>query len=225
LEPSVAYDLWSSSYDAETDNLLVDLDDRIFDGLLQEVGVRGKVVVDVGCGTGRHWAKILAGNPARLLGFDASSGMLGKLLAKYPKAVVQKVTGYRLPALADESCDLVVSTLALGHIHNAAAALSEWSRVLKPGGDLIVTDLHPDAAARSECTFRHRGRLVAAQLHVHPLELLKSAFLANGLLVERLEERFVDESVRKHYEAVNAASEFERMNGVKLIYGFRLKKR
>src|SRR5438270_4798034 len=53
-----AYDLWSATYDDEGDNLLVLLDEELFAGLLARIDVRGKRVVDVGCGTGRHWGKL-----------------------------------------------------------------------------------------------------------------------------------------------------------------------
>src|SRR4051812_25648116 len=79
-----AYDLWAATYDAEGDNLLVLLDEGLFEGLLRRVEVRGKRVVDVGCGTGRHWAKIAAGGPAELVGYDVSPGMLARLRRKHP---------------------------------------------------------------------------------------------------------------------------------------------
>ncbi|MFI5131281.1 MAG: hypothetical protein ACHQFX_14865, partial [Chitinophagales bacterium] len=59
IGPATAYDLWASSYDEQNDNPLVYLDEMVFTEMLAECRVEGKAVVDVGCGTGRHWSKIL----------------------------------------------------------------------------------------------------------------------------------------------------------------------
>lgn len=224
LDAEVGYDIWSSTYDSEPDNLLVAMDEAIFPDLLDRVGVRDKVVVDVGCGTGRHWARLQAGHPARLLGFDVSARMLAKLVGKYPDAVVERVTDHRLDALPSASCDLLVSTLALCHFRNAAAALAEWARVVRPGGDLIITDLHPRAAARSDCTFRHQGRTESIELHVHSVASLGQAATRHGLSLERLEERVVEDSLKPHYEAQDALAAFARIQGLPLILGLHLKK-
>ena len=45
--------------------------------------------------------------------------------------------------LKNESCDCIISTLTIAHIQNAEEAITEWNRVLKPGGQMIITDYHP----------------------------------------------------------------------------------
>src|SRR5579885_1822430 len=79
LEPATAYDHWSAGYDNQPGNLMLALDEQVCSELLTGIEIRDKVVADVGCGTGRHWARLLADNPARLAGYDVSSGMLGML--------------------------------------------------------------------------------------------------------------------------------------------------
>jgi ubiquinone/menaquinone biosynthesis C-methylase UbiE len=219
-----AYDLWSSTYDSESENLLVALDEVMFADLVEPCQLSGKVVVDVGCGTGRHWAKILAKNPAQLLGFDVSKGMLARLIEKHAGAKVQLVQDHRLDDLSDASCDFVVSNLALSHFPDSAAALIEWARVLKPGGDLIVTDLHPIAADGGDCTFRHHDEVRAVQLFVHPLDSLKLSASRSGFSLVKLVETVVGPSMRGHYEAKGAHAEFERMNGAPLLLGLHFRR-
>lgn len=49
-----------------------------------------------------------------------------------------------LSALADESCDFVISSHMLEHCANPIAALKEWERVLKTGGALLLVLPHRD---------------------------------------------------------------------------------
>ncbi len=50
-------------------------------------------------------------------------------------------------AFPDGAFDVVFSEGALHHIDNAAEALKEMWRVLRPGGLLLIVDLNPDAVA------------------------------------------------------------------------------
>ena len=114
MAPSEAFDLWSATYDDQITNPLLALDDDLIDRLLANVSLESKVIVDVGCGSGRCWAKLLAARPKRLIGYDASAGMLSRLRAKYPDAELHHVADHRLRETPDESCDLLISTLTFG---------------------------------------------------------------------------------------------------------------
>jgi ubiquinone/menaquinone biosynthesis C-methylase UbiE len=225
MDPSSGYDLWSSTYDEDPGNPLVTLDEAVFAELLQRVSPRGKFVVDVGCGTGRHWKKILDHQPMELVGYDLSAGMLGRLHAKYPTARTCQATAERLAQTSDETCDLVVSTLALCHVPDFAAAVSEWARVLRPGGDVLLTDFHPAAATGGVCSFRSRGESISVKLHAYTMASLVAAATRHGIAVVESIERTVDESLRQDYEARGMLPVFERMKGVPLLYGLHLRKR
>jgi ubiquinone/menaquinone biosynthesis C-methylase UbiE len=219
-----AYDLWASTYDTDDDNLLVLLDEELFAGLLRRVDLRGKRVVDVGCGTGRHWGKILAGGPAALVGYDVSPGMLARLRGKHPGATAHQGTAEALAHTAPGGCDLVVSTLALSHVPSAEAAIVEWARVLPEGGEVLFTDMHPAAAAVSETTFVHAGRVIAVEKHLHPVAEVEAALARSGFQVLAREERVIDESVRPHYERAGKGVVFQRLRGTPLLYGMHLRK-
>ena len=66
VEPEQAYDWWAGQYDSQPDNLMLALDEIVFGALLQDVEVKGNQIIDVGCGTGRHWPRLLKGQPASL---------------------------------------------------------------------------------------------------------------------------------------------------------------
>jgi ubiquinone/menaquinone biosynthesis C-methylase UbiE len=224
VEPALAYDQWSSGYDSQPGNLMLALDEQLFTELLAEVPVEDRMVADIGCGTGRHWAKLFEKKPARLIGFDVSAGMLAMLRQKYPQAETELLTDHYLRGLANESCDLVFSTLTVAHIEPIAEALREWRRVLKPGGHMLITDYHPDALVKGgQRTFSHNNRTVAVRNHIHPIAELQAIAGQLGLQTIRLMEKKIDDSVRPFYEQQQALALFERFKGVNIIYGLHLK--
>jgi len=115
---------------------------------LQRAGLApGMSVVDIGVGTGlvAREAARLVGAAANVTGVDPSSGMVAQ--ARVP-------TGVRLIAgraeaipLPDECADFLCMGYALRHISDVSLALSEFWRVLKPGGILCLLEItRPDSA-------------------------------------------------------------------------------
>jgi ubiquinone/menaquinone biosynthesis C-methylase UbiE len=224
-EPAEAYDIWAQHYDDQPDNLMLALDQALCASLLATLSLTGKTIVDIGCGTGRHWPALFSLSPARLTGYDVSMGMLNRLRIKYPHAETHLLSGAILTGLADSSCDFVLSTLTVAHIPDLDAALAEWNRVLKPGGDLFITDYHPTALAKGgQRTFREGERLFAVRNHIYPIARLLAITHRLGLTKVILVERKIDESMRAYYEKQNALPVFRRFLGVPIIYGLYLKK-
>ncbi|HEY4966737.1 MAG TPA: class I SAM-dependent methyltransferase [Puia sp.] len=225
MVPKEAYDIWSESYDLQPGNLMLDLDEQIFSGLIEPIDLKNKTVADIGCGTGRHWEKIYAKNPALVMGFDISAGMLQQLKHKYPNAVFQLTEDNLLKTVADSYVDCLITTLTIAHIEQIDEAIAAWSRVLKAGGDLVITDFHPDSLANGAMrSFRYRGQLMSVTNYIHPLEKVKNIFSRYGLKVLRQEEINVNEQVRSYYESQNALSIYNRFIGIPIIYGLHLKK-
>jgi ubiquinone/menaquinone biosynthesis C-methylase UbiE len=223
-EPGAAYDIWSLQYDHQPDNLMLALDERLCSTLLRETTVTGKVVADVGCGTGRHWPKLFGLEPARLLGFDVSAGMLAILKQKYPQAETCLLEEGALPIL-DASCDLLLSTLTVAHIPAIETALAEWVRVLKPGGEILITDYHPELLSRGgQRTFREGDQVIAVRSHVYPVRKIRAIARQLHLQELGLTEWKIDETMKPYYEKQNALPVYERFFGVPAIYGIHLKK-
>ncbi len=224
-DPRSAYDLWASAYDNQPGNLMLDLDETVFAGLLADTDIQGKIVADIGCGTGRHWKKLFDGQPLRLVGYDVSAGMLAKLKEKFPAADTYILQDELLPDLADASCDLLVSTLAVAHISNIEKALKEWDRVLKQGGEVIITENHPQALARGgKRTFKYNGKTVAVKNYIHTIEKIRELTGQLGWKELKYTQRIIDDSVKGYYEQQNALALFEAYYHVPIIYGIHLKK-
>jgi ubiquinone/menaquinone biosynthesis C-methylase UbiE len=224
-EPAAAYDIWALSYDHQPDNLMLALDEELCGGLLARTIVTRRVIVDIGCGTGRHWKKLFDRQPSRLIGYDVSEGMLDILRQKYPQAETYLLSDQHLPEVAHASCDLVLSTLTIAHIPDLGAALTEWCRVLKPGGEMIITDYHPTALIKGgQRTFRKGGKVIAIKNHIYPVPEVLAMAQALGLEKLSLIETRIDDTMRPYYEKQNALPVFNRFRGVPIIYGIHLKK-
>ncbi len=218
--PANGYNLWAASYDDQPDNLMLALDEAVFSTLLKAVTVKDKMITDVGCGTGRHWKKISDLQPKKITGFDVSGGMLAILRKKFPSAETYLMQNNFLNPLQNESCDLLVSTLTIAHIENMQQALGEWSRVLKHGGNMIITDYHPTALAMGgKRTFNHNGKSVAVKNYTHSIEAIcKTAMELNFSEINFIEKK-IDDTVRHYYEKQNALKIFEQFKGTPIIYG------
>jgi ubiquinone/menaquinone biosynthesis C-methylase UbiE len=220
-----AYDIWSFSYDMQPGNLMLDLDELIFTGLIKNINLNNKTVADIGCGTGRHWQKIYEKKPANVIGFDVSAGMLHQLLRKFPSAETHLTKDNLLKTTPDSSVDCIITTLTIAHIKNIDEAIASWSRILKNDGDLVITDFHPSMLERGgKRSFRHDGKSLSVVNYVHSLEKVKKIFSKYGLTVIRQEERKVNEEVRSYYEEQNALPVYDRFKGMPIIYGLHLKK-
>ncbi|WP_035484908.1 class I SAM-dependent methyltransferase [Geminicoccus roseus] len=131
------YGLWSETYDQPL--RLFPVEEPTVRRLLEDLP-KGQVL-DAACGTGRH-AAWLAARGHEVLGVDASAAMLAKARAKLPDCRFEQGELGRLP-LPDQSVDAVVCALALVHVPDLRPVFAEFARVVRPGGQVVVSDVHP----------------------------------------------------------------------------------
>ena len=129
------YDRWAASYDGQP-NQLLEIEQPIVREILD--GLPVGVALDAACGTGRH-AAYLASLGHAVIGVDSSPGMLALARQKVPQGEFHEADLHELPLL-DDSVDLVVCAIALVHIADIEGPFSEFARVLRPGGHLVVSD-------------------------------------------------------------------------------------
>ncbi|HET8658191.1 MAG TPA: class I SAM-dependent methyltransferase [Micromonosporaceae bacterium] len=132
-----AYRQWSGTYD-EPRNTLFDDDEPVMHEIL-DAQPKG-TVLDAACGTGRY-AAYLAAQGHHVIGVDSSPEMIGRARARVPQADFLLGDLHRLP-LATSAVDSVVSGLALAHVPALGPVLAELARVLRPGGHLVISDVH-----------------------------------------------------------------------------------
>ena len=109
---------------------------------LLRAGLRpGQRMLDVAVGTGlvaREAVRILR-RPERVTGLDLSEGMLAEARRRLAIPLIRG-RAEALP-LADASFDFLSMGYALRHVPNLATAFTEYRRVLRPGGRLLLLEI------------------------------------------------------------------------------------
>jgi 2-polyprenyl-3-methyl-5-hydroxy-6-metoxy-1,4-benzoquinol methylase len=105
-------------------------------------GLRGKTVLDVGCGMGR-FAEVVAEAGARVVAIDLSSAVdaAAANLSRFENAAVVQADVFALP-FAPESFDLVYSIGVLHHTPDTRRAFLALPRFVKRGGDVSIWVYH-----------------------------------------------------------------------------------
>ncbi len=97
-------------------------------------------LLELGCADGRTLRELADRFPQRThLALDLAAGMLAELQRQAPQLPAIQADMEQLP-LTDQSCDLIYCCAALQWTHTARA-LQEISRVLAPGGTLLLGTL------------------------------------------------------------------------------------
>lgn len=198
LTTQEGYDRWAELYDGE-DNPLVALEEREIDALLPDVS--GLRIADLGCGTGRHVVR-LAARGAIVTGLDFSAGMLARAREKCaglspPPVLIVHDLAERLP-LDEESFDCALSALVLDHVPDLAGFFREMRRIVRPGGRVLVSVMHPAMGLRGVAArFRDpaSGREVRPRSCDHQVGDYVSAAAQAGLTIALCREDAVDEAL------------------------------
>lgn len=184
------YDLWASSYD-EYCNPLVLVEEGPVHALLGDV--RDRDVLDAACGTGRH-TRWLCDRGARVVGVDASPGMLEVARAKCPEADLRAGTVLELP-VEPESFDVVLNALMAEHVADLDALVASLARALRRGGRLVLSVFHPAMVAKGTRThFEHveSGAEYELATFAHGVADYRRAFERAGLAVDTMQDLSCD---------------------------------
>ena len=98
-------------------------------------------VIDVGCGTGITLQHTLLSQDNLAIGFDTSSSLLRFGKNRNRELMVVRASGEHLP-LPDQFADGLLAECSLSLMSYSDESLSEFGRVLKLGGKIILTDVY-----------------------------------------------------------------------------------
>lgn len=148
-------DAWTRRVRAGGDLLRERMNQPMFMAFLPQL--EGREVIDLGCGEGSS-SRILADAGARVTGIDLSEGFLAAAAAEEaarPRGIAYRRDSFtRLATCDDGSFDAAVSFMALMDGPSFPDAMRATARVLRSGGTLHFSVLHP-------CFWRRGSRWIA----------------------------------------------------------------
>ncbi len=174
-----AYARWAEAYPPYAHNALMEAEQTAMMALLPPL--TGRVVLDLGCGTGRYGLLAQARGAAQVIAVDNSAAMLQA--ARIDGRI--QASSEAMP-LRGASVDVILCGLALGHLPQLEPSMNEISRVLRSGGTALISDFHPALAlAGMRRTFTTGdGRAFAVEHHAHLYADYHRAARRAGLSVE-----------------------------------------
>ena len=195
-----AYDEFAAAYAAENESNLFNAyyERPAMLGLAGDVA--GRRILDAGCGSGALSAALRA-RGAVVTGFDVSAAMVDLAYSRLGEDADLRVADLAAPLpFADAAFDDVVASLVLHYLEDWAGPLSELRRVLRPGGRLILSVIHPSvyaivhpeadyfALTRYSEDYVMDGRTVWLTYWHRPLHAVTDAFTAAGFRITTLSE-------------------------------------
>ena len=185
-EVSEGYPEWAPSYDLPGRNPILELEGPFTAELFSRIDVGS--ALDAACGTGRQSA-VLAALGHEVFGVDATEAMLERARERVPAAEFRLGLLTELPVETGRF-DLAVCSLALTHLEDPAPAIRELARAVRPGGRIVITDLHPTfVALGAQAAYRVNDvRAGYVVNHVHLMSRYLAAFRSAGLGVRECHE-------------------------------------
>jgi SAM-dependent methyltransferase len=164
LDPRAGYARWAATYD-RPGNPLISIEQPVAWELVD--AMPPGLALDAACGTGRHTAHLVE-RGHEVTGVDGSPEMLELARARAPEARYLEGDLRELP-VDDGEFDLAVCALALGHCDDVRAPVAELARAVRPGGSIVLSDLHPAmSVAGGQALFEAAdGSLAFVREHVH----------------------------------------------------------
>jgi ubiquinone/menaquinone biosynthesis C-methylase UbiE len=145
--PVADYDGFAAAYSASNENNLFNAFYARPEMIRLAGDVAGLEILDAGCGSG-PLMEALRGKDAVVSGFDLSPAMVELARQRLGEDADVRVADLGAPLpYPDDTFDLVVASLSLHYVKDWNSALAELRRVLKPGGRLIVSIIHPTVYA------------------------------------------------------------------------------
>jgi len=174
------YEAWAATYD-NIPNLLIKIEEPVVKSLLRRFSP-GRAL-DAACGTGRY-SKFLHTLGHEVTGVDLSPAMLRHAKTRNRKIKFIKSDLRALP-LNNDNFDLVICALVLTHFSDINQILTELFRVVRSGGHIIISDIHPWLVALGgQAEFHDKaGKRGYIRNYIHWYNIYLQAFNQIGLKV------------------------------------------
>jgi ubiquinone/menaquinone biosynthesis C-methylase UbiE len=186
LDSRDAYAKWAEHYPPTPHNLLMEIEQDAMLSLIPSV--KDKRVLDLASGTGRYGLIAQSQSAEIVICVDDSFAMITR--SSLSLALVGSMA--QIP-LVDDSMDVVLCGLAVGHYANLEVIFSEIARILKVGGQAVISDFHPfQYLSGARRTFMVDETEYEVEHYPHLYQTLFDASESSGLLIEAIREPSIE---------------------------------
>lgn len=181
------YNIWARTYHTESNPIKKMSDDFITENL---PSLKGKSVLDAGCGTGKFCVMAVEQGAVFVKGIDLSPVMIDEAKGNCPKATLV-CSDLSTAEVETTHYDVVICGLVMAHIKDHEPVLVKLLDSLKRGGVIIITDFHPyQTRNKAKRTFKddHSGKTFEISHYLHSIEYYTSQLEQSGLTVTSFQE-------------------------------------
>jgi len=198
------YSLWAKRYDKEN-NLLTVLEEKEIKDFIDFKKLKGKEVLDFGCGTGRYTIP-LAKKGAKVTGIDLTPAMIRRAKEKSKEESVNDNIKFKQTDITKyepkKKFNLIISMLVLDHIKNLKKPINVISKASKKGTEVVISNVHPETLRENADpeTGRAQGYLVdnyKTDQFWHPIGEYVDLFREKGFVLTKIRNLIVDEKYTK----------------------------
>jgi ubiquinone/menaquinone biosynthesis C-methylase UbiE len=173
-------DYWtrdSSFYDNYPEHGLTKKEEQLWKVFFEsEIGEKPLKILDVGTGTGSI-SLILSGLGHDVTGIDISEGMLAECERKAGErglSLTFQVGDAEALPFGNQSFDMVTSRWVLWTLLRPDVAISEWMRVLRPGGRILAFDIKTHSSGNTSIPVKIRQSLSRMLISIQDGRRLRS---------------------------------------------------
>jgi cytosine/adenosine deaminase-related metal-dependent hydrolase/ubiquinone/menaquinone biosynthesis C-methylase UbiE len=197
---------------------MLSLEQRYLEHLLPRI--ESLEVVDLGCGTGRWLERLASRSPRSLTGIDASAEMLQVAKSKVSGDVRLLLADCESLPLHRASIDFILSSFVASYLDDLPAAAKQMRRILRPGGSILLTDVHPVTAAALNWRrgFTVDGKFVDIATRSLPIQEITRAFESLGLKARLIIEPQFGAPELSIFERAGKLDSFKASEGLPAIY-------